>query len=1197
MRVIARLDPQWLAQVVQGHDLGAGGLANLVHDSRRIYARSVDNAAYLGRPLPAVPLFAPAHRGRMQGRYDEPSVFTGERRQFVYRRVAGAPLTIVVGTPLQSIVGPSRAFLLLALITALLLALLWSALLRASTRRFRSERARVRELQDTAAQLRELQSTAALGHWRWSPATREVQWSDEVYRMHGRDLHAGPPSHEQAWGYVHADDRLRMQALGRAVLAEGGRVDAEFRIVREDGALRWLQLRAERVDTPHGPQLHGSLQDITALAEVRERLRLAQDIARIGDWEWDIASGTILWSETMYSIYGLDPAAFEPNADNVFALIQADDRPRMQAFVRALIETGAPCQSEFRIVRPDGDVRTLSSRGMRETTGDGRTIVRSVQQDITEFAKARDRLREAEEQYRFLFEHNPVPMWVFDRDTLAFLAVNDAMVRHYGYTREELLTRTMLDIRPAEDRDAALAAARAVVAERPQGRVWTHVRRDGSRRRMAIFVHDIVFDERPARLVAGQDVTEIEASEERFQLVARATSDAIYDLEVASGELWWSDSFYSLFGYRRDQVPPTLAAWAQRVHPDDLARVDASLSAAMAAPAVSEWEQDYRFRRDDGRYAEVVDRGFFVRDGSGQAVRMLGGMLDVTEKRRRDADLRLLSRAIEATDNGVVIVDALVPDFPLVYVNRAFEEMTGYPAAECLGRNCRFLQAGERDQPGVATLRHALAEHGEARVVLRNYRKDGTMFWNEVHLAPVLSASGVVTHYVGVQTDVSHRQRHEQELAHRATHDQLTGLPNRQLLLDRLQQAILNADRYGQAACVVFIDLDDFKLINDNLDHAAGDQALQIVAGRLKSLVRGTDTVGRFGGDEFVVVLTGQEDDSPVVPVIARIAAALSQPMQIGGIEHTMTPSIGWCRYPEGGRDADTLLKHADMAMYQAKRQGRNRTVAYQAEFDTQASQRLQLVAQLRDALDRREFVLAFQPMSDRDGRVTALEGLVRWQHPQRGLLRPAEFIGVCEESGLIIELGRRTLREAARHHALLAAAGHGHVRLAVNVSALQFGYALEDDIAAVIEEFALPEGILELEITESVIMDNPERAIEAMRRIAGMGVSLSVDDFGTGYSSLAYLKRLPIDRLKIDRSFVQDLPADREAAAICQSIIALAHSLQLRTVGEGVETAAQREWLRAQGCDEIQGYLVGHPAPFAEIMDALPGTDGTAAA
>jgi diguanylate cyclase (GGDEF)-like protein/PAS domain S-box-containing protein len=911
-----------------------------------------------------------------------------------------------------------------------------------------------------------------------------------------------------------------------------------------------------------------------------------QRIARMGDWAWEVDSGRVHWSPETYGIYGRQPVA-DLRIEDCLAWIHPEDRPLVARHMERLPVDGERVELEFRIIRPDGEVRTIHARADRDERTPGRRTLAGIQQDVTEYARTRAKLDDVRAQYKFLFEHNPVPMWVFDRETYCFLAANDAMLRHYGYSREEVLGMSVLDIRPACEREAMQAAARIPGPQRPQGEVWTHLRKDGSAVRMALFLHDLDFHGHPARLAAAQDVTERERSEERFRLVARATSDAVYDWDVGGGTLWWSASFYSLFGHTPQEVPPTLAGWEALIHPDDRERTSASMQAAFDA-GVSEWECEYRFRRGDGSWADVVDRGFLQRDALGKVVRMVGGMLDVTDRHRDQADLRLLRRAVQATENGIVIADARDPAYPVVYVNPAFEQITGYTAADISGRNCRVLQGRDTEQPGVEAIRRALAEQRETRAVLRNYRSDGRMFWNEFRLAPVRDEAGTLTHFVGVLADVTERQRYEEQLAWRATHDDLTGLPNRQLLHDRLQQGILNAERYGRGVAVVFVDLDDFKLINDSLGHSAGDAALRVIAQRLREVVRDTDTVGRFGGDEFVVVLTEQTEGDGVQMAIDRIAGALAAPVELGGVPHQLTPSIGHCRYPDDGRDAETLLRHADLAMYQAKRQGRNRAVAYRREFDGAVSQRLQLVSQLREGLQRGEFQLFFQPLWGLDGRPLGLEALVRWRHPDRGLLLPVEFIAVCEESGLIVDLGRYVMREAARHHALLVAAGLGHLRIAVNVSAAQFAHDLDREVAEVVSEYALPPGALELELTESVIMDTTDRAIETMRRIASLGVGLSLDDFGTGYSSLAYLKRLPLDRLKIDRSFVQDLGHDLDDAAICASSIGLGHLLGLRTVAEGVETEQQRDWLHTRGCDELQGFLLGRPQPFEDLLPYL---------
>ena len=957
----------------------------------------------------------------------------------------------------------------------------------------------------------------------------------------------------------------------------------------------WLTRRFAKSKRRQAHLIGELKQTIEVLNHTEERLRQAHALVALSEWELDLDSGQVHWDEQNWCIYGQPASAKPMTLDGAFRMVDPRDLGALQARLRQVVEgIGPPLDTEYRIRREDGSVRWIHARAELIVGAGGRRHLHGVQQDITDLVLTRERLDAAERQYRLMFDINPLPMWVYDLESLQLLAVNESAIDKYGYSREEFLALTVLDIRPDEERAQAAALLKVTPMRDESGRAWRHLLKDGS----IIHVNNvgvaIDFNGRRACLVLIRDITDQllaeagqRSSEERFRLIARATSDAVYDLDLAADTLWWSDSFYTSFGYTPQQVPATLEAWEALVHPDDLARVGTSLQVAIDADA-SEWEEEYRFLRHDGGFAQVVDRGYLLRDAAGRATRMVGGMLDMTEKRRSDADLLLLRRAIEVTRNGIVISDARQPDCPVVYVNPAFERITGYSAEDILGRNCRLLQLDDRDQVGIESIRQALREQRETRVVLRNYRKDGTAFHNELQLAPVRDAGGVLTHYVGVQSDVTDRQHYEQQLAYRATHDELTGLPNRQLLLDRLQQMVLVAERHGRAFAVLFIDLDDFKLVNDSLGHSAGDEVLREVARRLRDVVSATDTVGRFGGDEFVVVLGEAADDEALQPVIARITAALTQPVDIAGVLYTLTPSIGYCWYPQAARDAEALLMRADVAMYQAKQQGRNRAVGYRSEFDTAVSKRLQLVSQLRDALRREEFRLVFQPVFGADGLPTALEALVRWHHPERGLLQPDQFIAVCEESGLIVELGRRVLREAARHHALLAAVGLGHMRIAVNVSAAQFAHDLHADIAAVMDEFALPPGVLELELTESVIMARPEQAIHAMQQIAGLGVGISVDDFGTGYSSLAYLKRLPIERLKIDQSFVRDLGVDEDDAAICASIIGLAHSLGLATVGEGVETVQQHEWLLARGCDEIQGYLLGRPQPFEQLLPAL---------
>ena len=814
---------------------------------------------------------------------------------------------------------------------------------------------------------------------------------------------------------------------------------------------------------------------------------------------------------------------------------------------------------------------------------------RSIERSEHAIDDLRVRVRDAETQYRFLYERFPLAACVYDHATLRILEVNDAAVAQYGYTREELLDMRSPQLLAEGGEDDV----RTAIRHDPQMRGashWKHRRRDGSVLDVSVYAADVVFQNRPARLALALDITDrvlLEAerarSDARFQMVTRATSDAVWDWDIETGALWWNEGFRVHYGWDWRAKAASIDAWTELVHPDDRLATRASLDAAVATDA-ADWRANYRMLREDGSYADVEDRGLILRDDQGRALRAVGGVLDVTRQRRDEADLRLLRRAMEATENGIVIVNAELDDQPLVYVNPAFERITGYPAEEAVGRSHRML-LGDADSAAHAEMAEAMGGARDVRMQVQNRRKDGSLFWSELRMTPVRDRQGRLTHFVAILSDVSERKRAEDALAYRATHDALTGLPNRELLQERLAAAIRAGA--GRVIGVAFMDLDDFKLINDSLGHAVGDEVLATISRRLADVVSERDIVARFGGDEFVLMLDC-DDHRQLAMRVDDVLAAMARPVEVHGAALQVTPSVGYCRFPDDGDEALGLLRRADQAMYQAKRQGRNCVVAYRDEFDLGASQRLDLVLQLREALQHDQFVLAFQPQFDRDNRPVGMEALLRWRHPVRGLLAPAHFIAACEDSGLIVPIGRWVLREAARHHHLLAERGWDKLRIAVNVSAAQFQQGLAEDVAMVMRDHALPRDVLELELTESVVMANPDAAIRSMAEIAQLGVQIAIDDFGTGYSSLAYLKRLPLHRLKLDRSFVRDLGRDPDDEAICAAIIRLAQSLELSTTAEGVETETQWRWLRDRGCDEMQGFLLAKPAPFEEILARL---------
>ncbi|HEX5802593.1 MAG TPA: EAL domain-containing protein [Azospira sp.] len=611
--------------------------------------------------------------------------------------------------------------------------------------------------------------------------------------------------------------------------------------------------------------------------------------------------------------------------------------------------------------------------------------------------------------------------------------------------------------------------------------------------------------------------------------------------------------------------------------------------------------------RDSGELRVLRQDGSFG-DAERQALQTLAADLAFAAEairakcaqRQLDEQLRQLSRALESSSNGVMITSSTQLDHPIVYVNPAFERITGYRAPEVVGQSGRFLVRDDLAQKGLTEIRAALRDRREGHTILRNYRKDGQMFWNELSIAPVRDESGeVTTHFVSIINDVSERIAYEQQLEYHATHDVLTGLANRNLLHDRINQSILQAKHAGKLVGVLLLDLDRFKLINDGFGHAPADNLLKAVAERLNHCVRETDTVARLGGDEFVVVASHIDDPDNIAGVAAKILRQLAQPIDVEGKEVFVTASVGIAIYPRDGDHGEALLRNADVAMYRVKEHGRNSYRFYAPEMSHMALDRLDMEGNLRRALERDEITVFFQPiLSLASGRIVGAEALARWNHPRIGMIHPPEFIPLAEETGLIIPLGERILRLVCEQIASWQAAGLPPLRVAINLSARQFR---QDDLPRLVGRTLQETGVggdsLELELTESMVMHDVENAIAMLRELKQLGVDLSLDDFGTGYSSLSYLKRFPIDALKIDRSFVRDIDSEADDAAIAHAVIAMAHSLGLRVIAEGVENEAQLGLLHKYGCDEYQGFLFSRAVPAEEFALLVQGGRTLAAA
>ncbi|HEY5790286.1 MAG TPA: EAL domain-containing protein [Gammaproteobacteria bacterium] len=549
--------------------------------------------------------------------------------------------------------------------------------------------------------------------------------------------------------------------------------------------------------------------------------------------------------------------------------------------------------------------------------------------------------------------------------------------------------------------------------------------------------------------------------------------------------------------------------------------------------------------------------------------------------------LRLAQQVIDASQDGVVVTDA---DGVIEAVNPAFTRLTGYRAIEALGKTPAILKSGRHDKAFYAAMWHALRTGGHWQGEVWNRRKNGEIYPEWLTITTLVDEDGGERKYAGVFSDISERKENEERIRSLAYYDPLTALPNRRLFHDRLSVALPQMRRHGQRLAVLFIDLDLFKRINDTLGHSIGDQVLMEMADRLRECVRDGDTVSRMGGDEFTVIQPDIHSADDALRLARRIVDSIRRPFAAGGRELYVTTSIGIALYPGDGETPEELIKNADTAMYRAKDLGRNSHQLYAQSMNAESFERLTMESHLRQALERDQLLLNYQvKVNLLENRTSGVEALLRWQHPEFGLVPPAQFVPLAEGNGLIVPIGTWVLREACRQAYAWLSAGLPGISVAVNFSPRQMQRIdLVETVIAALQDTGLPAERLEIELTESVLMEHMDEVAPKLHRLRAEGVRISIDDFGTGYSSLAYLKRLPIDKLKIDTSFVRDVPEDADDAEIVAAIVAMAHRLGLQVVAEGVEKPEQVEFLRGLGCDEIQGYLVSRPLSAENIGSLL---------
>lgn len=679
---------------------------------------------------------------------------------------------------------------------------------------------------------------------------------------------------------------------------------------------------------------------------------------------------------------------------------------------------------------------------------------------------------------------------------------------------------------------------------------------------------------------------ELGESEARLNLALDASGLGLWDWDLQHNRVHHS-RLEVVFGIGLQKRHAEDGAQLPDIHPSDLEAVRATLIAHLKGETEL-YGVEFRAVRADGSEMFIEDRGRVIqRDPSGRALRMIGTRRDVSDVRRQAEQQRLAATVFEAASEGMVIMDA---NYRVLAVNDACCELSGYGREELLGRSIARIAGSPESQRQYQAMREALERNGHWQGELIETRKSGEVYPQWVQLREVRAADDSVTHVVAFISDLSVRRKIEERLRYLTHYDDLTGLANRGLFKERLHDACQRVRRNGRNLAVLYIDLDRFKLLNESLGHEAADALLREVSRRLSMTLTEADTIARLSGDEFVVLLDAYGSLSSLAHLGSRLLQRIRKPMTIGEQELVISASIGVSLLPDNSRDADALLRQANSAMQQAKHLGGNTLQFFTDRPQASSMHYLQLENQLRKALELSQLEVFYQPrLSLADDRLEAAEALVRWRHPELGLVAPAQFIPLAEETGLIIPLGEFVLREACRQARQWQLEGLAEIRVSVNLSVKQLRQGnFVSLVRQVLEETGLPATMLELELTESQLLDDIDNAISISEQLRALGVRLAIDDFGTGFSSLSYLKRFPVDYVKIDRSFICELEHSSQDAAITRAIIAMVHSLERKVVAEGVETQAQMDFLKANHCDEIQGYLLSPPVPVEQFVELL---------
>lgn len=1010
-------------------------------------------------------------------------------------------------------------------------------------------------------------------------------------------------SHAHNYGeFIYPDDLPRVQEAVALGVSRHQTYDVEYRLRHRDGRLYWVNERGQAIYDAQGQAqyLDGVIIDISASKQAIQDLQTLTDSLPLAVYRYrlepDGRPNMLYLSAAAAALFDVPVAAALADPKLLFATIHPDDLAGLAAADRFASEHSLPFRYETRVRHADGSERWLYLSSSPHPMANGQIAYNGFIEDITDRKRNAELLQENEARYRRIVETATEGIWSIDGQHLTTF-VNVAMQQMLGYSEADMLGKAVEDFIFEED----LALHRQQMAERHNGQDGRYERRfrrkDGSE--CWCLISTTVLHDNDGHFTGSfamfSDITAIKHAErevaERESLLKQifdTSSVAIFLVDKAGIIVHANQRMAEMFGCPLPQLIGS--TYTSHVHPSERISGQQQMLALLNS-SITSVDLERRYWRADGSefWGHLTGKRFL--DVQGNEMGLVGVIADISQRRKIEDELRIAATTFQIQD-GLVVTNAAGV---IVRVNAAFSEVSGYSQEEAIGQTPAILHSGEHEDSFYREMWATLLSEGKWQGEIWNRRKNGEIFPEWLTITAVRDADNRISHYVGAYRDITEHKAAEEAIRNLAFYDPLTTLPNRRLLLDRLHQGMAASSRNGLHGALIFIDLDNFKTLNDTLGHDLGDLLLVEVSKRLQHSVREGDTVARLGGDEFVIMLAGlhpavEEAVAQAEAVGHNIIQTLNPPFHLGKHELRSTPSIGITLFKGNTHSVDELLKRADLAMYQAKAAGRNTLRFFDPAMQASINARMVMENELYRAIEAGEFALHYQPQLDMAGHICGVEALIRWQNPKRGMVSPAEFIPVAEETGQILPIGHWVLMQACEQ--LLAWRDNpltAQLSISVNVSAKQFRLPMfVDEVRNLIRHTGIDPTRLKLELTESMLLIDVNDAIVKMTALQGLGLSFALDDFGTGYSSLAYLKKLPLDQVKIDQSFVRDVLTDPNDTAICRAVIALGKSLGLAVIAEGVETTSQRDFLLAEGCDFAQGYLFAKPMPAVELIGWL---------